>query len=90
MIKRFLTITMACLFLAACYESKIETDCSTISEDNAKRMDFYFQSCLLKDSAQNCALYTPRMFCERVIIEYNENHSVKSIQRLLPGIESLE
>lgn len=90
MIKKVLLISAACIFLTACYDkTRIEADCSTISEENAKRMDFYYQACLLRDSAHDCSNQIPKMFCEKVVIEYNEDYSIKSIQKLL-DVESLE
>lgn len=91
MIKNILLISAACLFLVACNpKTRIEADCSTVSGESAKRMDFYYQACLLRDSAYDCSNQVPKMFCERVIIEYNDDHSVNSIQRLLSDVESLE
>lgn len=92
MIKRILLISAACLFLVACKSDKttITTDCSTVSGENAKRMDFFYQACLLRDSAYDCSRQIPKMFCEKIVIEYNEDYSIKSIQKLLSDVESLE
>lgn len=98
MIKSFLVITMACLFLVACKNDKttITTDCSNISDESAKRMETHYLNCKSANPSSTslslgCETNLKNLFCEKIIIEYNDDDSVKSIRKLLTGEEiSLE
>ncbi len=94
MIKRFLTITMACFFLVACKGEKtsIVTDCSSISDEAAQRMETHYLNCKLSNPSStrlslNCENGLEDLFCEKIIIEYNNDYTVKSVRKLLTGEE---
>lgn len=94
MIKKLMILGVVCLFLVACGNDRVEiiSDCSEISEKNGVRMDEHYMACKAGGNATStCSAEAIDMYCEKRIIEYSEDGSVKSIHNILDGINiSLE